>query len=39
MIKLKKYLFDNFDKVKINSKDINKGDVFIALSGEKKSWK
>ena len=29
------YIFNNCDKVKINSKDINKGDVFIALSGEK----
>ncbi len=35
MINLKKYLFNNSNKVKINSKDISKGDVFIALSGEK----
>ena len=35
MIKLKKYLLKNFNVVKINSNDIKKGDVFIALKGEK----
>ena len=36
MIKLKKYLIKNFDKVKINSQYIFKGDVFIALKGKNK---
>lgn len=30
---LKNYIFENFNKVKINSKDIKFGDIFIALSG------
>ena len=36
MLKLRKYLLENFNTVKINSKDIQRGDVFIALKGEKK---
>lgn len=34
MIKVKEYLINNFDKVKINSQYILKGDVFIALKGK-----
>jgi UDP-N-acetylmuramyl pentapeptide synthase len=33
MKKLTKYLISNFDKIKFHSSDINKGDVFLALSG------
>ena len=33
---VKKYLINNFNKIKINSQDISKGDVFLALPGEKK---
>jgi len=33
--KVKKYLIINFNKIKINSQDIAKGDVFLALPGEK----
>ena len=35
MKKLTEYLINNFDKVKIHSNQINKGDVFLALSGKK----
>ena len=34
MKKLTEYLINNFDKVKIHSKYIDKGDVFIALAGK-----
>ena len=34
MKKLTEYLINNFDKIKINSNDINKGDVFLALAGK-----
>ena len=30
-LNIENYLIDNFDKLKINSKEINKGDVFTAL--------
>jgi len=33
MNKIENYLLKNFDKVKINTKNINDGDVFIALQG------
>ena len=33
-IKIKEYLIKNFNKLKINSKEIVKGDVFIALRGK-----
>ena len=35
MKKLTQYLINNFDKVKIHSNQINKGDVFLALAGKK----
>ena len=31
---IKNYIFKNFNKVKINSKDIIPGDIFVALPGE-----
>ena len=34
MKKLTEYLINNFDKVKIHSNQINKGDVFISLAGK-----
>ena len=34
MKKLTEYLINNFDKIKIHSDNINKGDVFLALSGK-----
>ena len=34
MKKLTKYLIYNFDKIKIHSDNINKGDVFLALAGK-----
>ena len=34
MKKIKNYLFKNFEKVKINSKEIKKNDVFVALQGK-----
>ena len=34
MKKLTEYLINNFDKVKIHSNDIDKGDVFVALAGK-----
>ena len=34
MIKLENYLLENFNKVKINSKEVKKGSVFIALLGK-----
>ena len=34
--KVQKYLINSFDKIKINTKDIKKNDVFIALKGSKK---
>ena len=33
--KIQKYLIHSFDKIKINSKNIKKNDVFIALEGSK----
>lgn len=33
--RLKKFLFNNSEKIKINSKEIKKGDVFVALKGNK----
>ena len=33
MKKLTEYLINNFDKIKIHSNNINKGDVFLALAG------
>ena len=33
-LNIEHYLIDNFDKLKINSKEIKKGDVFIALQGK-----
>ena len=33
--KIKKYIFNNSNKIKINSKDIKKDDIFIALNGKK----
>ena len=33
-LSIENYLIDNFDKLKINSKEIKKGDVFIALQGK-----
>ena len=33
--KIKKYIFNNSNKIKINSKDIKKGDIFLALNGKK----
>ena len=35
MKKLTQYLINNFDKIKIHSNQINKGDVFLALAGKK----
>jgi UDP-N-acetylmuramoyl-tripeptide--D-alanyl-D-alanine ligase len=35
MKEIEKYLIENYNKAKINSKDISKGDVFLALSGKK----
>ena len=37
-LNIENYLIDNFDKLKINSKDINNGDVFVALQGKNLSW-
>ena len=34
MKKLNKYLINNFDKIKIHSNHIKKGDVFLALAGK-----
>ena len=31
---IQNYLINNFDKLKINTKEIKKGDVFTALQGE-----
>ena len=31
--KIKKYIFNNSNKIKINSKDIKKNDIFLALNG------
>ena len=31
--KIENYIFNNENKVKINSKNIKKGDVFLALKG------
>ena len=33
--KIKKYIFNNSNKIKINSKDIKKNDIFLALKGKK----
>ena len=33
--KIKKYIFNNSNKIKINSKDIKKDDIFLALNGKK----
>ena len=33
--KIKKYIFNNSNKIKINSKDIKKNDIFLALNGKK----
>ena len=33
--KISKYIISNSDKIKINSKDIKKNDIFIALKGKK----
>ena len=33
--KIKKYIIHNSNKIKINSKDIKKNDIFIALKGKK----
>ena len=33
--KINKYIFNNSNKIKINSKDIKKNDIFIALKGKK----
>ena len=33
-LNIENYLIDNFDKLKINSKEIKKGDVFTALQGK-----
>ena len=33
-MQIEKYIISNFDKVKINSKDIIPGDIFIALQGK-----
>ena len=33
-LSIENYLIDNFDKLKINSKEIKKGDVFTALQGK-----
>ena len=32
-LKIEDYLIENFDKLKINSNEIKKGDVFVALQG------
>ena len=37
MKKIQKYLLNYPKKIKINSKDIEKNDVFIALKGKKKN--
>ena len=34
-IKIEKYIIHNANKIKINSKDITKGDVFLALQGSR----
>ena len=34
MKEIKKYLIQNYNKVKINSQNIVSGDVFVALAGE-----
>ena len=34
MKKLTEYLINNSDKIKINSNNINKGDVFLSLAGK-----
>ncbi len=34
--KVKKYIIRNFNKIRINSKDVTNGDVFVALPGQKK---
>ena len=31
---IEKYIFNSFEKIKINSKDIKRGDIFIALKGK-----
>ena len=33
-LNIENYLIDNFNKLKINSKEIKKGDVFTALQGK-----
>ena len=33
--KITKYIFNNSNKIKINSKDIKKNDIFLALNGKK----
>ena len=33
-LEIENYLIDNFNKLKINSNEINKGDVFVALQGK-----
>jgi len=33
--KVEKYIIKNFDKIKINSRNITNGDVFVALQGKK----
>ena len=33
--KITKYIFNNSNKIKINSKDIKKNDIFLALKGKK----
>ena len=33
-LNIENYLIDNFDKLKINSKEIKNGDVFVALQGK-----
>ena len=34
-LKLKKYIINSSNKIKINSKEIKKNDIFIALKGSK----
>ena len=33
-LEIENYLIKNFNKIKINSKDVIKGDVFVALKGK-----
>ena len=33
--RIKNYIFSKYEKIKINSNEIKKGDIFLALQGEK----